>query len=232
MQTPFLEQLKVGIIKGWKTPTLPPHIIDFQNKPIIRILRILGGLSYLILLSKSYFDAQAFIKFIALFFAFIFCLYHLYIYYHRIKHIRYVIKSGQLDIRNSPLQQIASLPGKAVICLKGNCETLQPVGVGKILNSNNSSNNNNNLNIISNLNDNRVALNDFPLNLLPEINQLATAELMFLFIILNIFIVKYITSLDYNKYIPNNKVGNILKFFIIRYIILWSKSVKVLLIVS
>ena len=74
--------------------------------------------------------------------------------------------------------------------------------------------------------------NEFPLNLLPEINQLATAELMFLFIILNIFIVKYITSLDYNKYIPNNKIGNILQFFINRYIMLWSKSVKLLLIIS
>lgn len=74
--------------------------------------------------------------------------------------------------------------------------------------------------------------NDFPLNLLPEINQLATAELMFLFIILNIFNVKYITSLDYNKYIPKNKAGNIFKIIISRYIILWSNSVKVLLIVS
>ena len=37
---------------------------------------------------------------------------------------------------------------------------------------------------------------------------------MFLVIILNIFIVKYITSLDYNKYIPNNKIGNILKFLL------------------
>lgn len=120
------------------------------------------------------------------------------------------------------------------------------VGTAKILNSNNSSNNNTNntsnltnwfdglsnnknLNIISNLND---RFNDFPFSLIPEINQLATAELMFLFIILNIFIVKYITSLDHNKYLPNNKVGNILKSFINRYIILWSKSVKVLLIVS
>lgn len=131
-------------------------------------------------------------------------------------------------------QQIPGGPGVKVAAGAATWLTSQAltVGVGKLLNSNNSNNNNNNLNIISNLNDNRVALNDFPLNLLPEINQLATAELMFLFIILNIFIVKYITSLDYNKYIPNNKVGNILKFFINRYIILWSKSVKVLLIVS
>jgi hypothetical protein len=90
----------------------------------------------------------------------------------------------------------------------------------------------NNNNIISNLNDNSLPLNDFPLNLLPQINQLATAELMYLFIILNIYIVKYITSLDYNKYIPENKVGNILKIIINRYIMLWSKSVKVLLIIS
>jgi len=55
---------------------------------------------------------------------------------------------------------------------------------------------------------------------------------MFLFIILNIFIVKYITTLDYNKYIPKNKLGKILKLLINRYIIIWSKSVQLLLIVS
>ena len=71
-------------------------------------------------------------------------------------------------------------------------------------------------------------LNEFPLNLLPEINQLATAELMFLLIILNIFIVKYITSLDYNKYIPNNKIGIFIDFAIKRYIKVWKISSKFL----
>ena len=73
------------------------------------------------------------------------------------------------------------------------------VVVGKILNSNILSNNNtnnfinwfdglsNNLNIINNYND---KYNDFPLNLLPYINQLSIVELIFLLIILNIFIVK------------------------------------------
>jgi hypothetical protein len=93
-----------------------------------------------------------------------------------------------------------------------------------ILNSNNSSNNNtnNNINWFDGLSNNNLndKFNDFPLNLLPEINQLVTAELMFLFIILNIFVVKYIITVDYNKYIANNKVGNILKYFINRYIML------------
>jgi hypothetical protein len=55
---------------------------------------------------------------------------------------------------------------------------------------------------------------------------------MFLLIILNIFIVRYITTVDFDKYIPKNKVGNILKKLIIRYIWLWSKSVNIMLIVS
>ena len=74
---------------------------------------------------------------------------------------------------------------------------------------------NNNLNNTSVISE---KINEFPLSLIPEINQLATAELMFLLIILNIFIVKYITTLDFNKYLPNNKVGNILKKIINRYI--------------
>lgn len=86
-----------------------------------------------------------------------------------------------------------------------------------VLNNDSTESLNNNLNNTSVISD---RINEFPLSLIPEINQLATAELMFLFIILNIFIVKYITSIDFNKYIPNNKVGNILKFLITRYIIL------------
>ena len=43
---------------------------------------------------------------------------------------------------------------------------------------------------------------------------------MFLFVILNVSIVRYISTLDHNKYIPKNKVGNILKFFMNRYITL------------
>jgi hypothetical protein len=88
---------------------------------------------------------------------------------------------------------------------------------------------NNALYVVSNFND---KLNDFPLNLLPEINQLVTAELMFLLIIFNIFIVKYISTKDYNKYIPNNKAGKILSKLLNRYLMIWSKSVTLLLIVS
>lgn len=154
------------------------------------------------------------------------------------------------------MQQVPGGPGVKVAAGLGTMLTAQAltIGMGKILNANSTNNENktqklidltktdsfnnelpnqevinNNLDTISNLTD---KLNDFPLNLIPEINQLVTAELLFLFIILNVFIAQYISKLDYNKYIPDNRLGKILKFFISRYINIWSKSIQFLLIVG
>ena len=62
---------------------------------------------------------------------------------------------------------------------------------------------------INNINN----LNDYPLNLLFDKNLLLYGALIFLYIILNIYISKYILNLNYNKFIPNNKIGKIIKFF-------------------
>lgn len=40
--------------KGWSIPTLPQHIIDFQSTLLIRVLRVLGGSSLLMILSIKY----------------------------------------------------------------------------------------------------------------------------------------------------------------------------------
>lgn len=75
-------------------------------------------------------------------------------------------------------------------------------------------------------------LNGYPLNLLFEINTLLYAALLFLLIILNIYIAKYISNLNYSKFIPNNNIGKVLNFLISRYIKIWSKTSKFLLIFS
>ena len=40
-----------------------------------------------------------------------------------------VFKSDKFEIRNSPLDRFATLGARALCCLKGACETAQPVGV-------------------------------------------------------------------------------------------------------
>ena len=59
---------------------------------------------------------------------------------------------------------------------------------------------------------------EYPLNMLSEIYTFTNLELFFFFIILNTFLVEYIMKIDFNKYLPKNKIGKWLLFFINRYI--------------
>lgn len=85
--------------------------------------------------------------------------------------------------------------------------------MSKVLDSNNS---NNTTKLIANLIPSSTGgnvLNDYPLNLLTDMNSLLICTLVFLYIILNIYISKYIISKDIVKYIPtslqNNKIGKL-----------------------
>ena len=61
-------------------------------------------------------------------------------------------------------------------------------------------------------------LSDYPLNLLFNVNNLLYGALLFLYIILNIYISRYILNINYDKFIPKNKFGKILNFIINRYL--------------
>lgn len=110
--------------------------------------------------------------------------------------------------------------------------------MSKVLNSSNNNSNSKYNSYIGNLfsNSNSDLLNnkfpDFPLNLLIEVNKLIDVELLFLIIILNIHIVKYLKQIDYNKYLPNNKFGKYLSIILNRYIYLWNISSNFILVIS
>jgi hypothetical protein len=95
------ESLKIGLKKGWKTPTLPKNLLDLQSNPLIRIFRVIGGISALSILTNkiNYFN-ESFL-YLAIFICIIYSIYLFYITYYRIKHIFYLLKSKDLDIKNS-----------------------------------------------------------------------------------------------------------------------------------
>ena len=108
-------------------------------------------------------------------------------------------------------------------------------GMSKILNHNrgNSGKGNNLVNHFINDSDNNSnILDDYPLNLLVEVNLLLYAAILFLFVFFNIYLSNYLTQVNYSKYIPENSIGNLLNMFISRYISIWKKSRKYLLIIS
>lgn len=75
-------------------------------------------------------------------------------------------------------------------------------------------------NLIENLDETNLnySLEEYPLNLLFDLNNLISLEFLCLSILVNIFIVDYISKLDFIKFIPNNKFGEIIKKIIKNYI--------------
>lgn len=120
-----LQRFWKGFMMGWNMPTLPDNVLAFHNHPLVRILRVIGGLSIIIWLwtkdTHSY--AILFLPFAMLQF-----LYMSIISIIKLKHKIYLWRSGKLEVRNSPLDRLATLAIRLAACLKGACDIAVPTG--------------------------------------------------------------------------------------------------------
>ena len=115
-------------------PNLPLNILELQKNPIIRILRVLGGISIILILThKLDVLGSGLLYLTALYLCFIisiiFCIYLMYVNFHRIKYMYKVFNSNELEVRNSPLDRLASHIAKVIWCAKGACDAVAPIGV-------------------------------------------------------------------------------------------------------
>ena len=90
-----------GVKKGILTPTLPENIIKIQSYPLVRILRFLGGISMLFILTKSHTNLPNCFLYLATICLFLFFVYHMVISYYRINHIFKLLESDALEVKNS-----------------------------------------------------------------------------------------------------------------------------------
>jgi hypothetical protein len=101
----FSSRIYTGVRVGVITPTLPANILALQNNPIIRILRVLGGISLILLLTQRLnvlgsgllYLTALYVCFIIIIF---FSIYLMYINYHRIINMYKVLNSDQLECNN------------------------------------------------------------------------------------------------------------------------------------
>lgn len=116
-----IKSLAKGLKKGWVTSTLPEYITKFNNKPIVRLFRFLGGLSVIITLGKVNFsfDFPIYIFYISFFITILFFVYMLVINIIRLIHIIKILRSDELDVRNSPLDKMASFTARILFFGKG-----------------------------------------------------------------------------------------------------------------
>ena len=93
-----VKRLQIGLKKGWDTNTLPDHLMKLYTNPLIRIFRVLGGMSIIALLTGKLYYLPPFVLYAVFGFAVVYALFMVYLTYHRIKHIIYILKSDKLDI--------------------------------------------------------------------------------------------------------------------------------------
>ena len=134
MRKTIFERLIIGLKKGWSTPTLPDHIIILQKNIYIRFIRVLGGISIILILThklEHLGDGILYITCLALciLFSLIFSICLLYINFYRLKHMYKVLKNGDLEIRNSPFDRFATFAARLLWCSKGFCDVAAPIGI-------------------------------------------------------------------------------------------------------
>jgi len=121
-----------------------------------------------------------------------------------------------------PAQYVGGTPAVKLAVGSGTMIIVQATtaGMSKIFNQNKGNNKGNNLvsHFVNSDNYSSNILNDYPLNLLVEVDLLLYAALLFLFVFFNIYFTNYLTQIDYSKYIPKNKIGNLLRIILNRYI--------------
>lgn len=96
------KRIFVGFKQGALTSPLPGNLRKINSSKYIIALRVLGITSYLVLLGKTHINSSSQSFFVALIITLIFTCYLLYLSYNRIKHMRVVLRSEELDIFNSP----------------------------------------------------------------------------------------------------------------------------------
>jgi hypothetical protein len=72
---------------------------------------------------------------------------------------------------------------------------------------------------------NNEILSKYPFTILYALDMILTGEIILTVLLINIFFVNNILlKIDYKKYIPNNKIGEYLTWFLERYIKIYSKT--------
>lgn len=122
MKKSISSRIWTGIKLGWNTPILPEKVLNLHSHPFVRVFRVIGGISIITVLSNKHLLLFLPFKYIVLFLA---LLHFIYIFCINVIKLWYgfkVLKSDKLNVRNSPLDHLASATSKLLFCWKFGCQ--------------------------------------------------------------------------------------------------------------
>jgi hypothetical protein len=102
---------------------LPTKVETFHNNPFTRIFRVLGGISIILFLSSPSITIldNFYIHWSIFSLAMLHFSYIIIISFIKLWYLIYMWKNKKLEVRNSPLDHVASLALKLAACVKGVC---------------------------------------------------------------------------------------------------------------
>ena len=118
-----------GIKLGWNIPLLPPKVISFHNYPLVRVFRVIGGLSVLTVLLKKHLLLFLPLQYLILLLASVQIIYIVIISIIKVFYGISKFWTDELNVRNSPLDHLASLSVKILYCWKIGCQ-VGSTGIG------------------------------------------------------------------------------------------------------
>ena len=117
----MFKDIWVGVKHAYKLPSLPISVNNFHNYPLTRIFRVLGGMSILLVLSGFDVARQSFLFYIVFPLAFLQFIYIIVINLIKFFFIIYLWRNKKFQVRNSPLNKLASFSVTLISCVKGTC---------------------------------------------------------------------------------------------------------------
>ena len=136
----FFNRIVVGFKHAWNIPSLPYNVLYFHNHIFTRIFRVIGGVSIVAFLSGSLAHVKSYLfsndilwplYYLVLFLALLHFIYIIFIKIIKIVHMIKVWRGGKLDVRNSPLDKLATSASKLLHCWKFGCE-VGSAGLGMV----------------------------------------------------------------------------------------------------
>lgn len=126
-----MQRIITGIKLGWNTPLLPPKRISFNNYPLVRIFRVIGGLSVVTVLLKNHLLLYLPLQYLILLLAFVQITYIVILSMIKVYYGISRFWTDELNVRNSPLDHLASLTTKMLYCWKIGCQ-VGSAGIGLV----------------------------------------------------------------------------------------------------
>ena len=119
----WIKRIWLGIKKGWSVEILPNPVTIFLNNPIIRVLRVIGGISVLIVVFKKHIFILPPFDFIVVLFAFLHFLQMITVFIIKICYgiKKLLCNKKDFEIRNSPLDRFATQIARIIYCAKVGC---------------------------------------------------------------------------------------------------------------